>query len=427
VRRVETLRSTVFSARDGLGADRTGVAVNIGTAGVCIYTDSPEPVGSAIRVSLEPRPDDAKSQAISARGRVVYVTAPSEHGVTMGVRFDLASLRPSPPRGLVALAFRPATSEASADALPQEQDIAGRPTRSVRMQASTMAFLILLLLLLVSRSFFVAPMVGREGHAGDWMRASVEEDKDELPASRRSPAPGATASSGVAERTQAAERVQAVSYLATEADSVETLSVRIEVDPSAMAAGDDIAAAMVLDAVADMADRAPEEWPATVPAMLDMISGDGDHAAIADTVLADVVGLDPAVAHESAELGLVVRKSSHELIVVRNGCPRAIFVVGLGFGDATPTGRFRIANKIARPDWFNSGAVVKAGDPRNPLGASWMGLGMEQGPTSYGIHPTQDAASIGQDRSRGCIRLCPRDAETLFRLCPLGTPVWICE
>jgi lipoprotein-anchoring transpeptidase ErfK/SrfK len=54
-----------------------------------------------------------------------------------------------------------------------------------------------------------------------------------------------------------------------------------------------------------------------------------------------------------------------------------------------------------------------------------MGLGTNGNATSYGIHPTEDAGSIGQPQSRGCIRMWPEDAETLFRLCPIGTPVRI--
>jgi len=70
---------------------------------------------------------------------------------------------------------------------------------------------------------------------------------------------------------------------------------------------------------------------------------------------------------------------------------------------------------------------VKNSDPRNPLGTLWMGLGDKKGPTSYGIHPTKDAGSIGGNRSRGCVRMRPADAAELFNICPLGTPVRIRE
>ncbi len=45
--------------------------------------------------------------------------------------------------------------------------------------------------------------------------------------------------------------------------------------------------------------------------------------------------------------------------------------------------------------------------------------------TSYGIHASNDPRAIGQPFSRGCVRMRPNDAEALFRLVPLGTPVTI--
>ena len=54
-----------------------------------------------------------------------------------------------------------------------------------------------------------------------------------------------------------------------------------------------------------------------------------------------------------------------------------------------------------------------------------MGLGDKQGPTPIGIHPTEDAASIGGNQSLGCIRMRPKDAESLFDYVREGTPVTV--
>jgi lipoprotein-anchoring transpeptidase ErfK/SrfK len=86
---------------------------------------------------------------------------------------------------------------------------------------------------------------------------------------------------------------------------------------------------------------------------------------------------------------------------------------------------FTIHNKIRNPDWYNRGETVPHGDPRNPLGASWMGFAKDGTPLSYGIHPTNDLGAIGQPAGRGCVRLKPEHAEALFRLCPVGTTVTI--
>jgi lipoprotein-anchoring transpeptidase ErfK/SrfK len=122
-----------------------------------------------------------------------------------------------------------------------------------------------------------------------------------------------------------------------------------------------------------------------------------------------------------------IDKSDHTLTVRFDDEAVAQFPVGLGRGDATPEGQFTIANKITDPDWFDRGRVVKAGDPENPLGSRWMGLGTQGRATSYGIHPTDEPESIGADMSRGCIRMRPDDAKTVFRLCPVGTVVSIVQ
>jgi hypothetical protein len=43
----------------------------------------------------------------------------------------------------------------------------------------------------------------------------------------------------------------------------------------------------------------------------------------------------------------------------------------------------------------------------------------------YGIHGTDQPQSVGRDASHGCIRVRNEDAEVLFRIVPIGTPVYI--
>jgi hypothetical protein len=43
----------------------------------------------------------------------------------------------------------------------------------------------------------------------------------------------------------------------------------------------------------------------------------------------------------------------------------------------------------------------------------------------YGIHGTDEPMSIGQSASHGCVRLRNEDIETLFRVVPIGTVVYI--
>ena len=73
----------------------------------------------------------------------------------------------------------------------------------------------------------------------------------------------------------------------------------------------------------------------------------------------------------------------------------------------TPTGTYYIANK--RPN------------PGGPFGVLWMGLSLPH----YGIHGTNNPASIGHYVSHGCIRMHNGDVLQLSQFAPIGTPVRI--
>ncbi|SES10941.1 L,D-transpeptidase family protein [Salipaludibacillus aurantiacus] len=65
--------------------------------------------------------------------------------------------------------------------------------------------------------------------------------------------------------------------------------------------------------------------------------------------------------------------------------------------------------------------INKAPNPGGPFGTMWMSLSKQ----GYGIHGTNDPASIGQAVSRGCIRMYNRDVEELASIIPIGTHVSI--
>jgi lipoprotein-anchoring transpeptidase ErfK/SrfK len=84
------------------------------------------------------------------------------------------------------------------------------------------------------------------------------------------------------------------------------------------------------------------------------------------------------------------------------------YPIGIGkILTATPKGTYRIINKQPNPG--------------GPFGAMWMGLSRPH----YGIHGTNNPASIGGLVSRGCIRMYNRDVLELARIVPIGTPVTI--
>ena len=155
------------------------------------------------------------------------------------------------------------------------------------------------------------------------------------------------------------------------------------------------------------------------------------HDAAADTprdprAWPEAMTLDPSDGVTGdAHLRLVVERGTYTLSVLRGDETVARYPVGLGRDGATPLGNFTIANKLRNPTWYNRGNPVPPGDPANPLGASWMGLGSDGQATTYGFHPTERPDAIGANTSAGCIHMRPEDAAALFALCEVGTPVEI--
>lgn len=103
-----------------------------------------------------------------------------------------------------------------------------------------------------------------------------------------------------------------------------------------------------------------------------------------------------------------VSLSERTLTLMLNNEIQKGYPVGVGrMLQETPIGNFIIINK--------------APNPGGPFGTMWMSLSKKH----YGIHGTNDPASIGHYVSRGCIRMHNHDVEELARIVPIGTPVYI--
>jgi lipoprotein-anchoring transpeptidase ErfK/SrfK/SH3-like domain-containing protein len=87
----------------------------------------------------------------------------------------------------------------------------------------------------------------------------------------------------------------------------------------------------------------------------------------------------------------------------------------------TPEGAFKIVNKAVNP--YYAAKNIPGGAPNNPFGTRWMGLNTWGG--SIGLHGTSAPSSIGSRASQGCVRMFTPDAEELFELVKVGTPVII--
>ncbi|MGO0062820.1 L,D-transpeptidase [Brevibacillus fluminis] len=91
------------------------------------------------------------------------------------------------------------------------------------------------------------------------------------------------------------------------------------------------------------------------------------------------------------------------------------YPVALGkIATSTPRGDFTIVSKVPYPFSHPGGTL-------SPFGTLWLGLSKPH----YGIHGTNNPASIGHYVSHGCIRMFNQDVNELGRMVPLGTPVRI--
>lgn len=104
------------------------------------------------------------------------------------------------------------------------------------------------------------------------------------------------------------------------------------------------------------------------------------------------------------------------------------FPVAVGTPDhPTPTGDYSVIQKQTNPTWFPPDSPWAAGlgpvppGVNNPLGTRWMGTSAP----GIGMHGTPMSGSIGSRASHGCIRMYIHDAERLYDLVSIGTPVYI--
>lgn len=120
--------------------------------------------------------------------------------------------------------------------------------------------------------------------------------------------------------------------------------------------------------------------------------------------------------------------SDKKLYHYRDGELRKIYSVAVGMpAYPTPTGSFHIISKVVDPTWtppdsdWAQGMEPVGPGPGNPLGTRWMGIDSP----SVGIHGTYTSSSVGTAASHGCIRMYLKEAEELFGLVFIGTPVEI--
>lgn len=143
----------------------------------------------------------------------------------------------------------------------------------------------------------------------------------------------------------------------------------------------------------------------------------------ANSLETDIIRPQQRLKVNSCVFSLVIDKSQNRLFLKQKDNVIKTYSVSTGKDNSTPTGKFKIVNKLKNPAWFKAGAVVPPDSPDNILGARWMGLDVE----GYGIHGNRDVNEIGRQVTQGCIRMINQDAEELYSIVPIGTEVIIVD
>jgi len=127
---------------------------------------------------------------------------------------------------------------------------------------------------------------------------------------------------------------------------------------------------------------------------------------------------------------IVISKSQNTLTLLTEDIVVRKYRVGTGKFGKTPTGSFKISDKIVEPTWYSAEGPIPYGDPANVLGTRWLALESTDADNpvyGYGIHGTWEPDTIGKQSSAGCIRLLNAEVEEIFKIVPVGTKVEIIE
>jgi L,D-transpeptidase ErfK/SrfK len=133
--------------------------------------------------------------------------------------------------------------------------------------------------------------------------------------------------------------------------------------------------------------------------------------------------------------GLVINLAELAVYHIQNNIFLRRYPIAAGKSDwQTPTGNYKILNKIKNPTWRVPESIqdemwergqeviteVPPG-PKNPLGAFWMATSAP----GVGLHATTSPWSVGRYASHGCLRMLHDDIEELFSQIEVGTPIKI--
>jgi lipoprotein-anchoring transpeptidase ErfK/SrfK len=122
---------------------------------------------------------------------------------------------------------------------------------------------------------------------------------------------------------------------------------------------------------------------------------------------------------------VIVNKTTNEMALIDDNKVQTVVSVGTGITqELTPEGLFTVTIKAIDPYYRRKD--IPGGDPNNPLGSRWIGFDAEDTDGRiYGIHGTNQPASIGKYVSQGCIRTQNEVISSLYPMIPLGTKILV--
>ncbi|MFC7370473.1 L,D-transpeptidase [Fictibacillus iocasae] len=128
-------------------------------------------------------------------------------------------------------------------------------------------------------------------------------------------------------------------------------------------------------------------------------------------------------AAETGDPFVIINKTSNTLALVEHGKIVKTFPVATGKEDRlTPVGSFTVTVKAVNP--YYRKANIPGGDKDNPLGSRWIGFDARNTDgRMYGIHGSNNPASIGTYASNGCVRMLEDDVQYVYDHIPGGAAV----
>ena len=148
-----------------------------------------------------------------------------------------------------------------------------------------------------------------------------------------------------------------------------------------------------------------------------------DLIKIANSLTSENIRVKAKLKISKAKYKILVDKSQNVLTLLSDNDIMKVYRVSTGENNCTPVGNFKIVNKIINPVWYTEKAIVPAESPENVLGSRWMGFNL----AGYGIHGTTSPEKIGQQATKGCVRMINAEVEELYKIIPVGTEVVIAD